>query len=110
MYFELVDGIPRFAIAKAVVTEQIETNEGFQEVQRDVYIFTEEELSRYPDAVPIEQPAPEILARAKQLEGKTFSKSEFERMLFEPTQEEEIHLRISDLEAAIAAILGGATS
>jgi len=107
MYFELADGRPRFAIAKSVVIEQVETAEGVKEVQREVYIFTEEELSLYPDAVPVEQPTPDILSRAKQLEGKTLSKSEFERMLFS-VADDDLQQRVADLEAAVVAILGGA--
>ena len=109
MYFELGDGKPRFALAKTIVTEQIETPDGTQEIEREKYIFSEEELAQYPEATPLEQPTPEILAKVKRLEGKTLSRTEFERMLSEPVSMNTDH-RLADLETAVAAIIGGTTS
>lgn len=105
MYFELIDGKPRFAIAKTIVTEHVDTPEGTKEIQKEIYIFSEEELSEYPNAELIEQPAPEILSKAKQLEGKTLSKSEFEKLLFGTNN--DIEQRIAELEEAIAMLIGG---
>ena len=109
MYFELIDGKPRFALAKTTAKEQAETPDGTQEIEREKYIFSEEELALYPEATPLEQPTPEIMAKARRLEGKTLSRTEFERMLAEPVSMNTEH-RLADLEAAVAAIMGGATS
>lgn len=106
MYFELVDGKPRFAKGKIIVAEQVETPEGLKELQREVYLFADEEMAEHPDAEPIEQPTAEMLAKAKSLEGKTLSRSEFEKLLLEPVPN-DMEQRVSDLEVAIAAILGG---
>ena len=51
------------------------------------------------DAEEVEQPSQEIKDRAEKLKGKTFSKTQFQRMLENPTPEE----RIEALEKASGA-------
>lgn len=83
MFFELNDGVPRFALGKVVLTEIRQRLDGMEEaVQYERYLFTEAEMAEYQDAVLITQPAAEILTRAQTLIGKTLSKSEFEKLLF----------------------------
>jgi|YelNatsi3bottle8_1022550.scaffolds.fasta_scaffold00594_5 hypothetical protein len=104
-YFALIDGKPRFAIARTFVTEQITISKGVEEIQREVYIFSEDELSQYSDVELLEQPSAEILKKVKKLEGKTLSKTEFEKLLSE--EEVDIEQRITDLEQAVAYWVGG---
>lgn len=79
MFFELNDGVPRFALGKVVITD-----DGTKEVvQREIYLFTEQEMIEYPEAVLIEQPTEAILTKAKQLHGRTLSRTEFEKLLME---------------------------
>ena len=60
------------------------------------YYFTGDII---PDgAEEIEQPTQEILQRAEKLKGRTYSKSEFKNMLFNPTKEEILEERIDELE------------
>ena len=83
MYFKLIDGVPVWATHK----------------KDDEYYFTGDAI---PDgAEEVEQPSQEILERAERLKGKTYSRSEFERFLFTPTQEEIFEQRINDLELYI---------
>lgn len=103
MFFELVDGKPRFAKGRITVTEQMETPEGLKKAQRDVYLFTDEEMLVRPEAELIEQPSPEILEKAKKLEGKMLSRSEFEKLLLGTSP--DIEQRVSELEKAVVLIL-----
>ncbi|MGV3139727.1 hypothetical protein ACEF06_25290 [Brevibacillus agri] len=95
-YFELRDGKAAFAIAKAQISKKVivgvsETGEEITEtIQETIYLFGEDDLSQYPDAVPIPQPTQEILDRATQIQGRTLSKSEFEKLLFNKTEEEQL--------------------
>lgn len=84
MFFELNDGVPKFALGKVVITEEQELFDGTKEaVQREIYLFTEQEMIEYPEAVLIEQPTEAILTKAKQLHGRTLSRTEFEKLLME---------------------------
>lgn len=103
MHFRLDDGKPVWAIAKTVIDVKIpvldeQGEEATETVQQEIYLYTEEEFAQYPDAEPIEQPTPEILSRAAQIEGMTLSKSEFERMLFEKTKEEQLQEQVESLQ------------
>ena len=72
MFFELNDGVPRFALGKVVLTEIRQGFDGMEEaVQYERYLFTEAEMAEYQDAVLITQPAAEILTRAQTLIGKS---------------------------------------
>jgi hypothetical protein len=95
VYFELRDGKPVWAIAKAT----IQTEEGIE----TIYLFDESELAQYPDAERLEQPSEEILTRAAQIEGKILSKSEFTRLLYEKTKEEQQQETINALGQELAA-------
>jgi len=83
MYFKLIDGVPVWATHK----------------KDDEYYFAGDIIPE--DAEEIEQPSQEILDRAENLKGKTYSRSEFERLLYSPTQEEILEQRINDLELYI---------
>lgn len=78
--FRLDDGKPVWAIAKATV----ETDDGPQVI----HLYDESELADHPEAESLEPPSAEILARAAQIEGAVFSRSEFERLLYEKSREE----------------------
>jgi hypothetical protein len=96
-YFELRDGKAVFAVAKAQVIREVivganeETGEEITEtIQETIYLFEGDDLSQYPDSVPIPQPTQEILDRAAQIQGRTLSKTEFEKLLFNKTAEEQL--------------------
>lgn len=72
MYFKLIDGVPIWATHK----------------KDDEYYFEGDVIPE--SAEGIEQPTQELLERAEKLKGKTFSRSEFERLLFSTNPEEEI--------------------
>jgi len=56
----------------------------------------------------VEQPSQAILEKAEKLKGKTYSKSEFEKMLFTTNTEEEIEiLRQSIAELTYIIAMGG---
>lgn len=82
VHFRLIDGRAQFATHKF----------------GDEYFFEGDEI---PDgAEEVEKPSQEILDRAEQLAGKTFSKSEFEKLLYEKTELEKLmesHLDLWDL-------------
>ena len=83
MFFELNDGVPRFALGKVILTETRMNIDGMEEtVQYEKYLFTEAGMAEHQNAVLIAQPTAEILTRAQTLIGKTLSKSEFEKLLF----------------------------
>lgn len=83
MYFELRDGVAFWA-----------THE-----KDNVYYFAGDNIPN--DAKEVVQPPQEILNRAENLKGKTYSKSEFEKLLFNPTKEEILEKRINELELFI---------
>lgn len=93
MYFRLDDGKPVWALGKVTAEEQ------------DIYLFTEDELVMYPEAVILQQPPPKILARAAQIEGRTLSRSEFERLLTEKTREELLQDQLDAQQAIIDVLL-----
>ena len=72
MYFKLVDG-------KAVFATHYKDGE---------YYYEGDEVPE--DAEEVEQPSQEIKERAEKLKGKTFSRTQFQRMLENPTSEERI--------------------
>mgnify|MGYP000969583132 CR=1 FL=1 len=83
MYFKLADGVPVWA------THEKDGN----------YYFKGDVI---PDsATEVEQPTQEVLERAEKLKGKTYSRSEFEKLLFNPTQEEGLEERVNELELYI---------
>lgn len=94
--FYLADGKPVWYIGKILTggnEYKFATEEEKQEILAQIegdYVIEE-----------IPPPSPEILERAKKLEGKTLSKSEFERLLLNPTKEEILKQRISELELYI---------
>lgn len=101
MYFRLDDGKPVWALGKATIRDE------------EVYLYTANEMAQHPEAAPLPQPSPEILARAAQIEGKTLSRSEFELLLSEKTPEELLQDQISAQQAVIDVLLlealGGGT-
>ena len=84
MHFKLVDGRAVWAIAS------VQTEKG------ERYLFQESELADHPEHTLLEQPTAEVLARAVELEGRTFSRSEFERLLFEQTPDELLRQELAD--------------
>lgn len=93
MYFKLEDGKPLWALAKATVED------------KEVYLYTADEMAQHTEAISLPQPSPEILARAAQIEGRTLSRSEFERLLTEKTREELLQDQIDAQQAVIDALL-----
>lgn len=84
MYFSLRDGVPHWATHKIITQKQ------------EIYAYSEEEKENIISNLDVEYtvedvplPSQEILNRAKEIEGKTFSKSEFEKMLFEEIPEDK---------------------
>ena len=72
MYFRLTDG-------KAVFATHYKDGE---------YFYEGDNIPR--DAEEVEQPLQEIKDRAEKLKGKTYSKTQFQKMLENPTPEERI--------------------
>lgn len=94
--FYLADGKPIWFIGK-IVTKDNEYKFATEEEKQE--ILAQIEGDYVIEKIP--SPSPEILERAKKLEGKTLSKSEFERLLLNPTKEEILEQRISELELYI---------
>lgn len=82
MHFKLVDGKAIFATHR----------------KGDEYFYPGDDIPG--DAEDVEQPSQEIFERAERLKGKTYSKSEFEKMLFELTPED----RINELEKLVVEL------
>ncbi len=103
MYFELRDGVPFWAKYKITTIDKDGS-------VIEIYVYSEEEkyiiLEKLEDYEIEEVPAPsqEILDRAKEIEGKTFSKSEFERMLYEKTTEEKLQEENETMKQSIAEL------
>lgn len=91
MHFRLDDGAPVWAIATATIIVDDE--------EQTILLFDQEDLEQYPDHTLLDPPSPEILARSKQIEGRTLSKSEFERLLLEPEPDNPLLQQIANLEA-----------
>lgn len=83
MDFALLDGVAQWATHK----------------KDGVLFFEGDEIP--DDAVPVNPPDEQTLLVAEKLKGKTYSRSEFERLLYSPTQEEILEQRINDLELYI---------
>ena len=80
MYFKLVDGKSVFAT----------------HYKDDKYFYADDEIPE--GAEKVEQPSQQIIERAVKLEGTTYSKSEFEKILFSTAKEEILEERVKDLE------------
>ena len=103
MYFELRDGIAFWAKYKIFITDE----EG---KETEIYAYSEEEkdkvitkLENY-EIEEVAAPSQDILDRAKEIEGKTFSKSEFERLLNEKTAEEKLIEENESMKQSIAEL------
>lgn len=83
MYFKLIDGNPIWA-----------THEKDGE-----YFFNGDIIPE--GAIILEQPSQEVIERTKKLKGKTYSKSEFEKLLFNIIKEEALEQRVNELELYI---------
>lgn len=92
MHFKLVDGNPVWALAMVTVGSDQDT----------FYLYDPEELEQYPEHVLLDSPSPEILARAAQIQGMTYSRTEFERLLHEKTSEELLREQNAQLLMASA--------
>ncbi|MFC4305812.1 hypothetical protein [Cohnella boryungensis] len=108
MRFRLDDGKPMWAIATAQIEREALDEQGQPTIVTEtIYLYDPSEMAEYPDPVLLDQPTPEILARGAEIEGRTLSRSEFERMLFEKTPEDlrleeetKIQLALAELAEA----------
>ncbi|MNW34044.1 hypothetical protein D3C74_110110 [compost metagenome] len=90
MHFKLDDGKPVWAIATTLVESET------------IYLYEQSELAEQPNHVLLDPPTQDILIRVAQIEGKTLSRSEFERLLNEKTSDELIQEQNAQLLLANA--------
>lgn len=103
MYFELRDGKAFWAKYKIITTDKDENS-------IEIYVYSEEEkeiilkdIKEY-EMEDVPPPPQDILDRAREIEGKTLSKSEFEKMLYEKTTEEKLQEENESMKQSIAEL------